>query len=60
MLAHLLLGYLFLPLLFVLSTDYYELLGVKKDADDRTIRKAFKKLALSKHPDKDPVSTVNK
>ncbi|CAJ0577647.1 unnamed protein product, partial [Mesorhabditis spiculigera] len=33
-------------------TDYYEILGVAKDADDRTIRKAFKKLAIQKHPDK--------
>ncbi|CAD6184800.1 unnamed protein product [Caenorhabditis auriculariae] len=32
--------------------DYYKLLGVERDADDRTIRKAFKKLAIQKHPDK--------
>uniref|UniRef100_A0A158PBG7 DnaJ homolog subfamily C member 10 n=1 Tax=Angiostrongylus cantonensis TaxID=6313 RepID=A0A158PBG7_ANGCA len=32
--------------------DYYKLLGIEKDADDRTIRKAFKKLAIQKHPDK--------
>ncbi|XP_054166340.1 dnaJ homolog subfamily C member 10-like [Oppia nitens] len=32
--------------------NYYELLGVGKDADNRDIRKAFKRLALSKHPDK--------
>ncbi|CAI4224319.1 unnamed protein product [Auanema sp. JU1783] len=28
------------------------MLGVERDADDRTIRKAFKKVALLKHPDK--------
>ncbi|KHJ92232.1 hypothetical protein OESDEN_07886, partial [Oesophagostomum dentatum] len=32
--------------------DYYKLLGIERDADDRTIRKAFKKLAIQKHPDK--------
>lgn len=35
--------------------NFYELLGVAKDADDRTIRKAFKKLAMTMHPDKNQV-----
>lgn len=34
------------------SSDFYELLGVKKDADSKEIRRAFKKLALTMHPDK--------
>jgi len=38
--------------LLVLAEDYYKLLGVSKDADNRDIRKAFKKLALKLHPDK--------
>ncbi len=32
--------------------DYYEVLGVSKDADDRAIKKAYRKLAHEHHPDK--------
>uniref|UniRef100_A0A8C4QAF5 DnaJ homolog subfamily C member 10 n=1 Tax=Eptatretus burgeri TaxID=7764 RepID=A0A8C4QAF5_EPTBU len=34
------------------SHDFYQLLGVSRDASNRDIRKAFKKLALTMHPDK--------
>jgi len=34
--------------------DYYDVLGVSRDADDKTIKSAFRKLAMANHPDRNP------
>ena len=31
--------------------DYYEILGIAKDSDERTIKKAYRKLARTHNPD---------
>lgn len=38
--------------LILAEEDYYEVLGVTKDASERQIKKAFHKLAMKYHPDK--------
>lgn len=58
-------NFIFLGLLCTLSVcqakkDYYKSLGVERDASSKDIKKAFRKMALKYHPDKNPDTDTTK
>ena len=43
----------------MLDTDYYELLQIERTADEKTIKTAYRRLAMECHPDRNPGCKVS-
>lgn len=41
-----------------MAQDYYQILGVSRDADAKTLKSAYRKLAMQYHPDRNPGDTA--
>lgn len=46
--------YLLILLSLVFAEDFYKLLEISPEASDNDIKKAFRKLSIQYHPDKNP------
>ena len=51
-------GQTFLTWIYFIEKDLYALLEIEPDADEKTIKKAYRKKALTCHPDKNPDNEV--
>ena len=47
---------IYLDLIIMAKRDYYEILGVDRSVDDAALKKAYRRLAMKYHPDRNPDS----